>query len=259
MADHTRTATFLVADGVIPSNEDRGYVLRRIVRRAVRHGRLLGREEPFLEETAKVVIDLMGEAYPILRERRKAILGAIIREENAIPALEVMSRFAADPKWLIYLPPTMSPSETSKSPGLLEHPSEAFGYYRAHGVPRVVCEEKHMGSRAVLVLGRDEDAVRYARRLALNVQRILLGDAPEEIDVRIADPQRLAINMRTAEANFSFVLRTASEYPRAASFSSAVDVRNWPSPLRRCAGSTATQWKKSARGRSLASQWEAAG
>lgn len=83
-----------------------------------------------------------------------------IREENAIPALEVMSRFAADPKWLIYLPPTMSPSETSKAPGLLEHPAEAFTYYRAHGVPRVVCEEKHMGSRAVVVVCRDEEAAR---------------------------------------------------------------------------------------------------
>lgn len=83
-----------------------------------------------------------------------------IREENAIPALEVMSRWAADPKWLIYLPPTMSPSETSRLPGLLEHPGEAFTYYRAHGVPRVVCEEKHMGSRAVVIVCRDEDAAR---------------------------------------------------------------------------------------------------
>jgi polynucleotide kinase-phosphatase len=83
-----------------------------------------------------------------------------IREENAIPALEVMSRFAADPKWLIYLPPTMSPSETSKAPGLLEHPADAFSYYRAHGVPKVVCEEKHMGSRAVVIVCRDEEAAR---------------------------------------------------------------------------------------------------
>ncbi|MCU0242700.1 MAG: polynucleotide kinase-phosphatase, partial [Vicinamibacteria bacterium] len=83
-----------------------------------------------------------------------------IREENAIPALEVMSRFAADPKWLIYLPPTMSPSETSSMPGLLEHPAEAFAYYRAHGVPKVVCEEKHMGSRAIVIVCRDEQAAR---------------------------------------------------------------------------------------------------
>ena len=83
IADHSRAVTFLIADGVLPANEGRGYVLRRIVRRAVRHGRLLGRREPFLAETAKVVIELMGEAYPILVERREAILGAILREETA--------------------------------------------------------------------------------------------------------------------------------------------------------------------------------
>ncbi|MFW6114329.1 MAG: polynucleotide kinase-phosphatase, partial [bacterium] len=68
-----------------------------------------------------------------------------IREENATAALEVMSRFAANPKWLVYLPPTMSPCETSNEPGLLEHPAEAFSYFRSQGVPQVVCEEKHMG------------------------------------------------------------------------------------------------------------------
>ncbi|HQU41209.1 MAG: polynucleotide kinase-phosphatase [Planctomycetia bacterium 21-64-5] len=83
-----------------------------------------------------------------------------IREENAMAALEVMSRFAANPKWLIYLPPTMSPSETSQQPGLLEHPAEAFAYYRGQGCPQVVCEEKHMGSRTVVVVCRDADAAR---------------------------------------------------------------------------------------------------
>jgi protein phosphatase len=83
-----------------------------------------------------------------------------IREENATAALEVMSRFAANPKWLIYLPPTMSPSETSAEPGLLEHPAEAFSYYRTNGETQVVCEAKHMGSRAVVIVCRDEDAAR---------------------------------------------------------------------------------------------------
>jgi protein phosphatase len=83
-----------------------------------------------------------------------------IREENTIAALEVMSRYAANPKWLIYLPPTMSPSETSKEPGLLEHPAEAFAYFLHQGVPQVVCEEKHMGSRAVVIVCRDEEAAR---------------------------------------------------------------------------------------------------
>jgi protein phosphatase len=83
-----------------------------------------------------------------------------IREENGTAALEVMSRFAANPKWLVYLPPTMSPSETSQREGYLEHPEEAFAYFRSQGVPHVVCEEKHMGSRAVVVICRDEEAAR---------------------------------------------------------------------------------------------------
>ncbi len=88
-----------------------------------------------------------------------------IREENAVAALEVMSRFALNPKWLLYLPPTMSPTETSELPELLEHPAEAFAYYQRQGVARVVCEEKHMGSRVVVLLGRDEAAIQ--RRLGV--------------------------------------------------------------------------------------------
>jgi hypothetical protein len=75
-----------------------------------------------------------------------------------IAALEVMSRFAASPKWLIYLPPTMSPSATTRQPGLLEHPAEAFACFADENISRVVCEEKHMGSRAVVIICRDETA-----------------------------------------------------------------------------------------------------
>jgi polynucleotide kinase-phosphatase len=78
-----------------------------------------------------------------------------VREENAAGALEVMSRFAIAPQWLPYLPPTMAPCATSALDGMLEHPLEAFEAYRSDGVPTVVCEEKHMGSRAVVVLCRD--------------------------------------------------------------------------------------------------------
>ena len=83
-----------------------------------------------------------------------------IRAEHAAAALEVMSRFAVDPKWLIHLPPTMSPSETSGEPGLLEHPAEAFAYFRGQGIARVVCEEKHMGSRAIAIVCRDAQSAR---------------------------------------------------------------------------------------------------
>src|SRR6201999_1282210 len=73
-----------------------------------------------------------------------------VRDAHAAAALEVMSRFAVDPHWLAYLPPTMSPVATAKADGLLEHPAQAFDAYRNDGVAEVLCEEKHMGSRAVL-------------------------------------------------------------------------------------------------------------
>jgi protein phosphatase len=105
--------------------------------------------------------DVTGKQYIETRLMK----GVTIREENAVAALEVMSRFALHPKWLLYLPPTMSPTETSALPDLLEHPAEAFDYYKRLGVERVVCEEKHMGSRVVVVLGKDEAAIQ--RRLGL--------------------------------------------------------------------------------------------
>ncbi|NEA33550.1 polynucleotide kinase-phosphatase [Streptomyces sp. SID13031] len=80
-----------------------------------------------------------------------------VRAEQAGAALEVMSRFAIDPRFLLYLPPTMSPVATSPVPGLLEHPAQAFEAYKAQGVTELVCEEKHMGSRAVVLLTRDDD------------------------------------------------------------------------------------------------------
>ena len=83
-----------------------------------------------------------------------------IREDNAAAALEVMSRFAVDPRWLIYLPPTMSPSETSEIAEYLEHPEDSLRHFRSRGVSEVICEEKHMGSRAIAIVCRSEDVAR---------------------------------------------------------------------------------------------------
>ncbi len=82
LVDHARSSTFLINDGVIPSNEDRGYVLRRIVRRAVRHAYLLGVETPVMSELADAVITLMDDAYPDLAENRKLIKDTLQREEE---------------------------------------------------------------------------------------------------------------------------------------------------------------------------------
>ncbi|MEH0157332.1 polynucleotide kinase-phosphatase [Limibacter armeniacum] len=83
-----------------------------------------------------------------------------IKEENNWAALETIGRFAVNPKWLIYLPPTMSPAETSSLPDMLEHPDEVFKYFANREVKQVICQEKHMGSRAVVIVCRNEAVVR---------------------------------------------------------------------------------------------------
>jgi protein phosphatase len=108
------------------------------------------------EDDVLDISDVIGKRIVNTRLHRTVT----IREENATAALEVMSRFAANPKWLVYLPPTMSPSETTKKEGYLEYPTEAFAYFRNQGAPAAVCEEKHMGSRAVVVICRNEAAAR---------------------------------------------------------------------------------------------------
>jgi protein phosphatase len=125
--------------------------------------------KPFLSEdkqapdlTPQQIYDDLLDAEDVIGKRivtTRLHSTVTVREENATAALEIMSWFAANPKWLIYLPPTMSPCETSNREGLLEHPGEAFSHYRSVGVHKAICEQKHMGSRAVVVLCRDEQAV----------------------------------------------------------------------------------------------------
>lgn len=83
-----------------------------------------------------------------------------ILEENSIAALEVMSRYGINPKLLIYLPPTMAPTETSDDPKYLEHPSDSFKFFRKNRISKVICQEKHMGSRAVVIICKDANVVK---------------------------------------------------------------------------------------------------
>jgi alanyl-tRNA synthetase len=97
LADHTRAMTFLIADGVVPSNEDRGYVLRRIMRRAIQHGRALGLEQGFLSRFADVVTELMGGEYPELHEQRENVHRWMSSEEESFGrTLEQGSRLLAE-------------------------------------------------------------------------------------------------------------------------------------------------------------------
>ncbi|MEV4057456.1 polynucleotide kinase-phosphatase [Amycolatopsis sp. NPDC049688] len=116
--------------------------------------RPLGGREPAVLELA----DVTGKR--IVQTAHHGRVG--VSAEQSAAALEVMSRFAVDPRWLAYLPPTMAPCSTSSRADYLEHPEEAFAEYRAAGVETVLCEEKHMGSRAVVLVCRDEE-VAYRR------------------------------------------------------------------------------------------------
>jgi alanyl-tRNA synthetase len=125
IADHTRALVFLIGDGILPGNEGRGYVLRRLLRRAARHGVLLGVERPFLFDVGDAVIDEMASAYPELRDRRAYITGRIEREEERF--LETLS------KGLALLEEDIAALEKSGSKVL---PGEAvFKLYDTFGFP----------------------------------------------------------------------------------------------------------------------------
>jgi protein phosphatase len=121
-----------------------------------------GSAAPAVPKRADDVLDVDDVLGKRIVETRVA--GRVtVRAENAAAAIEVMSRFAIAPQRLLYLPPTMSPVATSALPGLLEHPAEAFAYYRGEGVAEVVCQEKHMGSRAVALVRTDGTGAVHTR------------------------------------------------------------------------------------------------
>ncbi|NIN68228.1 MAG: alanine--tRNA ligase [Anaerolineae bacterium] len=143
IAEHGRAITFLVADGVLPSNEGRGYVLRRILRRAVRHGKLLGREDPFLKEIAQVVMDVMGEQYPEVRVRRDFILEVLAQEERAFQyTLTIGSTIVED------LIAGLSSEGTKQIPG-----RQVFRLYDTYGFPVELTRE--MAAEKGLVLDEE--------------------------------------------------------------------------------------------------------
>jgi protein phosphatase len=125
------------------------------------------------QQQTEDVLDL--EDFTGKRGIETSLMGkVIIREENSAAALEVVSRFAVAPQWLIYLPPTMSPCATAAAESFLEHPVEAFAYFAEHSVERVVCEQKHMGSRAIVIVGRSAEAIRQ-RFGFLSAHKVGLG------------------------------------------------------------------------------------
>jgi alanyl-tRNA synthetase len=125
VADHARSTTFLIADGVIPSNEWRGYVLRKIMRRAMRHGKHLGLSEPFLHEMVAVLVQHMGDAYPEIKTNRELIEKTIVAEENRFEAVltDGLPRLEAEI------------AEALNSPARTLSGDAAFRLYDTFGVP----------------------------------------------------------------------------------------------------------------------------
>ncbi|MFZ0286112.1 MAG: alanine--tRNA ligase [Terriglobales bacterium] len=157
IADHSRAATFLISDGVLPSNEGRGYVLRKIIRRAITHGRLLGQTKPFLHEMVFAVRDLMQDAYPELNETAARVSRVVLAEEtrfghtlrvgldglkeslvgqNIIPASELQSLRNQNKNW--------TPSEWQERIGgrsLAFDGHVAFFFSSTYGMPRDFIED----------------------------------------------------------------------------------------------------------------------
>jgi alanyl-tRNA synthetase len=221
IADHSRAATFLVGDHVLPSNEGRGYVLRRIIRRAVRHGRLLGRREPFLAQTADVVIDTMGEAYPHLAERRAEILATLLREETqfartldagTIQLEEALIPLTGEERVIGRRPEELAP-DVPKVPGEI-----AFRLHDTFGFPIDLTVEL----AAEYGVGVDRDG--FDRALAEQRERSRSGKKAElsrhaeltslyqSIQSRAGDTAFLGYETTSAEARVVAIIRDGTEF-----------------------------------------------
>src|SRR3954451_21364608 len=221
IADHSRAVTFLIADGVLPSNEGRGYVLRRILRRAVRHGRLLGRTEPFMAATAQVVIDTMSEAYPHLAQRRLEILGAIEREERqfnrtleaGIGRLEEALIPLTDAERVVGRQVEAVPPDAPILPG-----DVAFRLHDTYGFPIDLTVELAAEYGVRVDLAGFEDALAAQRQQSKASTKAALSRTAQlsslynEILGRVGATEFLGYDTTTADARIVAILRDGTEY-----------------------------------------------
>jgi alanyl-tRNA synthetase len=221
IADHSRAVTFLIGDDVLPSNEGRGYVLRRILRRAVRHGRLLGRREPFMARTAEVVIDVMAEAYPHLAEKRDSILATIEREETQFARtldagtvqLEEALIPLTDAERVIGRRPEDLPPDARKLPGEV-----AFRLHDTYGFPVDLTAElaaeygiaiDRAGFEAALAEQRDRSRSGKKAELARHAELTSLYSA---IQGRSGDTEFLGYETTTADGRVVAIIRDGLEF-----------------------------------------------
>ena len=228
IADHSRAVTFLVADGVAPSNEGRGYVLRRILRRAVRHGRLLGRRDPFVDITAGVVIDVMKDAYPYLAEQRERIL-KVIRQEEAQFARTLEAGTGHLEAALAPLTNTETPGQQARRTigrrpeslpeGARVLPGEvAFRLHDTYGFPVDLTVD--MAAEYGVRVDRDGFAAAMAEQKERSrkgtkadlARHAELGDLYQSIQRRTGETKFFGYDVTEAEARVVAILRDGMEY-----------------------------------------------
>jgi alanyl-tRNA synthetase len=228
IADHSRAVTFLVADGVAPSNEGRGYVLRRILRRAVRHGRLLGRREPFMDVTAGVVIDVMKDAYPYLAEQREKILKVIRQEETQFArtletgtshleaALGPLTK-AESPGWQAQRTIGRRPESLPTDAPVLDG-EVAFRLHDTYGFPvdltvDMAAEYGVRVDRAGFVAAMAEQKERSRKGTKADLARHAeLGDLYQAVQRRAGETKFLGYEGTEAEGRVVAILRDGMEY-----------------------------------------------
>jgi alanyl-tRNA synthetase len=179
IADHARAISFLIADGVMPSNEGRGYVLRRLLRRAARHGRLLGLKDPFLFQIAATVANVMGDAYPELRTEEQRI-GEVIRteEERFGETLEKGMRIIEN-----YLEVNKTQGDRELMTPLVVDGGFLFNLYDTHGFPRDLAEEIFQDAGWQIT-----DETRVTWEIAMEQQRTRGRDSRSSQVVTIGTP-----------------------------------------------------------------------
>ena len=221
IADHSRAVTFLVADGVAPANDGRGYVLRRIIRRAVRHGRLLGRREPFMDVTAGVVIDVMKGAYPYLDDQRARILKVIHQEETQFARtletgtshLEAALAPLTKTERTIGRRPESLPEDTPVLPG-----DVAFRLHDTYGFPvdltvDMAAEYGVRVDREGFVAAMAEQKARSRKGTKAELARHAeLGDLYQAIQRRSGETRFLGYDATTADGRIVAILRDGMEY-----------------------------------------------
>ena len=216
ITDHIRSTTFMVGDGVLPSNEGRGYVLRRLLRRAARHGRLLGKTEPFLYEVCDTVIDENKSAYPELEEKRAYIKKVIQQEEQSFAKTvdkgsEILSGMI---------------EELISSGKKVLDGADVFKLHDTYGFPldltREILEEKgftvYIPDFDIYTQGSDLSEAMEMARDAIGLMGIDMED-----DGKTLPSPTAAQNVKTADGDlFSFVDVDFAEYRRKTAHNCAV-------------------------------------